>query len=170
MVIRRLEEQDEVDGFDCGDGALNNYLKRHAWINQQKVWIGVSYVAVDESAPRAVLGYFTLAMASLRREEFPQKYIRGLPPYDLPLILLARLAVDQRFAGRGVGHALISEAFRISLRAADEVGCRCIVTDAYRDRTGWYAKYGFVPIGSAEKGNSPKMFLDIRTLRLALQR
>jgi predicted N-acetyltransferase YhbS len=117
-----------------------------------------------------VLGYFTLAMASLGREEFPRKYIRGLPPYDLPLILMARLAVDQRFAGRGVGHALISEAFRISLRAADEVGCRCIVTDAYRDRMSWYAKYGFVSIESAEKGNSQKMFLDVRTLRLALQR
>jgi len=75
MVIRRLEEQDEVDGFDCGDGALNNYLKRHAWINQQKVSIGVIYVAMDESAPRNVLGYFTLAMASLSREEFPPKYI-----------------------------------------------------------------------------------------------
>ena len=46
-------------------------------------------------------------------------------PYDLPLILLARLAVDRRFAGRGLGHALISEALRISLRVADEVGCRC---------------------------------------------
>jgi hypothetical protein len=63
----------------------------------------VTYVAVDESAPRAVLGYFTLATASVPRAAFPKKYVRGLPPYDLPLILLARLAADRRFAGRGVG-------------------------------------------------------------------
>lgn len=91
VVIRRLEEHDEVETFDCGDEPLNNYLKRHAWSNQAKSSSGVSYVALDEGAPRAALGYFTLAMASIPREAFPKKYVRGLPPYDLPLILLARL-------------------------------------------------------------------------------
>src|SRR5258707_1149768 len=168
IVIRRLEEKDEVDAFECGDSALNNYLKRHAWENQKKISIGVSYVAVDEAAPRAVLGYFTLAMASVRRDVFPRQYVRGMPPYDLPLVLLARLAVDRRFAGRGLGHALISEALRISLRVADEVGCRCIITDAYGDRVSWYARYGFVPIEGAAEGGPRRLFLDIRTLRAAL--
>src|SRR5882724_3453335 len=170
IVIRRLEEHDEVENFDCGDDALNNYLKRHAWTNQEKSSIGVSYVALDEDAPRTVLGYFTLAMASVPREAFPKKYVRGLPPYDLPLILLARLAVDRRFAGRGLGHALISEAFRISLSVANEVGCRCIVTEAYPDRVGWYARYGFVPIEGAPRAGAQKVFLDLRTVRAALQR
>src|SRR6266481_2768939 len=126
VFIRRLDEDDEVANFDCGDDALNNYLRRHAWINQEKSSIGVSYVALDEEAPRIVLGYFTLAMASVARDTFPKKYVRGLPPYDVPRILLARLAVDRRFAGWGLGHALISEALRITVRIADEVGCRCI--------------------------------------------
>jgi hypothetical protein len=90
IVIRRLEQNDEAENFDCGDEALNNYLKRHAWTNQEKSSIGVSYVAADEGAPRIVLGYFTLAMASVPRAMFPKNYVRGLPPYDLPLILLAR--------------------------------------------------------------------------------
>ncbi len=167
IVIRRLEEKDDVDAFECGDAALNNYLKRHAWANQEKISIGVSYVAVDETAPRAVLGYFTVAMASVGRDAFPKKYVRGMPPYDLPLVLLARLAVDRRFAGRGLGHALISEAFRISLRVADEIGCRCIITDAYSDRVSWYARYGFVPIAGAADGGPQRLFLDIRTLRAA---
>ena len=170
ITIRRLEQQDEVENFDCGDGPLNNYLRRHAWNNQEKSSIGVTYVAVDEGAPRAALGYFTLAMASVPCDAFPKKYVRGLPPYDLPLILLARLAVDGRFAGRGLGHALISEAFRICLRVADEVGCRCIITDAYRNRAGWYAKYGFVAIEGTPESGPQRMFLDIRTVRAALQR
>ncbi|HVP47314.1 MAG TPA: hypothetical protein VMT32_12050 [Bryobacteraceae bacterium] len=170
IVIRRLEESDEVENFDSGDEPLNNYLKRHAWSNQEKSLIGVSYVAVDEGAPRVVLGYFTLAVASVARDKFPKKYVRGLPPYDLPLILLARLTVDRRFAGRGLGHALISEAFRISLRVADEVGCRCIITDAYRERTSWYARYGFVPIEGAAEHGPQKMYLDLRTVRAALRR
>jgi GNAT superfamily N-acetyltransferase len=170
IVIRRLEEHDEVENFDCSDDALNNYLKRHAWTNQQKSSIGVSYVALDEEAPRTVLGYFTQAMSSVPRDASPKKYVRGLPPYDLPLILLARLAVDRRFARRGLGHVLISEALRISLRVADEVGCRCVVTDAYRDRVSWYARYGFVLIEGGAPTGPQRMFLDLRTIRAALPR
>jgi GNAT superfamily N-acetyltransferase len=143
-------------------------LKRHAWTNQQRNSIGVTYVAVDDRAPGVVLGYFTLATASVPRDAFPKKYVRGLPPYELPLILLARLAVDQRFAGQG--HKLISEAFRISLRVGGDVGCPCIVTDAYRDRISWYAKYGFVPIEGATGSGPQRMFLDLRTIRAAIDR
>lgn len=169
VLIRRLEQQDEVEHFDCGDEPLNNYLKRHAWANQQKSSIGVSFVAIDEGAPRTVIGYFTLAMASEPHDAFPRKYVRGLPPYNLPLILLARLAVDRRFSGKGLGHALISEAFKIALRAADDVGCRCIITDAYRNITAWYARYGFVPLEGAAEDGPQRMFLDIRTVRMALR-
>jgi predicted N-acetyltransferase YhbS len=92
-----------------------------------------------------------------------------LPPYDLPLILLARLAVDKRFSGRGLGHALTSEAFKTILRVAEDVGCRCVITDAYRDKAGWYARYGFIPVEGGAQDGPQKMFLDIRTMRAALQ-
>ena len=113
VTIRRLEEFDDGENFDCGDEPLNNYLKRHAWTNQQKSSIGVTYVAVEESAPRSVLGYFTLATSSVPRDLLPKKHVRGLPPYDLPLILLARLAADHRFAGKGLGDALIARCSRL---------------------------------------------------------
>lgn len=167
VTIRRLEESDKVESFDCGDEPLNNYLKRHAWTNQQKISIGVTHVAVDDSALRTVLGYFTLATSSVPRDRLPKKYVRGLPPYDLPLILLARLAVDKRFSGRGLGHALISEALKITLRVADEVGCRCIITDAYPDKAGWYARYGFLPLEGVASTSQRRMFLDVRTIRRA---
>jgi GNAT superfamily N-acetyltransferase len=167
VTIRRLEEFDEVENFDCRDEPLNNYLKRHAWTNQEKVSIGVTYVAVDESAPRTVLGYFTLATSSVPRDRLPKKYVRGLPPYELPLILLARLAVDKRFSGKGLGHALLSEALKITVRVAEEVGCRCIIADAYPDKAGWYARYGFLPLQGAGATSPQKMFLDVRTIRRA---
>ena len=170
VTIRRLEEFDELESFDCGDEPLNNYLKRHAWTNQEKSSIGVTYVAIEESLPRIVLGYFTLATSSIPRDSLPKKHVRGLPPYDLPLILLARLAVDKRFSGKGLGHALISEAIKIILRVANEVGCRCIITDAYRDKVDWYARYGFIPVEGATENGPQKMFLDVRTIRAALQR
>jgi len=169
VLIRRLEEQDEVEPFDCGDEPLNNYLKRHAWTNHQKSSIGVTYVAIDEGAPLSVIGYFTLATASVPGDAFPRKYVRGLPQYELPLILLARLAVDRRFSGKGLGHALISEVFKVALRVADDVGCRCLITDAYPDRVSWYARYGFAAVEGAAEGGPQRMFLDIRTIRMALK-
>lgn len=168
VIIRRLQESDEVESFDCGDEPLNDYLKRHAWANQERNSIGVTYAAVDEAAPRNVLGYYTLATASVRRDAFPKKFARGLPHYDLPLVLLARLAVDRRFTGHRLGHALLSDAFRRCLRMASEVGCRGIITDAYRDRIGWYARYGFIAIEGAPAERPQRMFLDIRTLRAGL--
>jgi predicted N-acetyltransferase YhbS len=101
------------------------------------------------------------------RDRLPKKYVRGLPPYDLPLILLARLAVDKRFSGRGLGHALLSEALKITLRVTDEVGCRCIITDAYPDKAGWYARYGFLPLEGAAATSPKRMFLNVRTIRRA---
>jgi GNAT superfamily N-acetyltransferase len=168
VLIRRLEEQDLTAEFDSGDPALDNYLQRHAWNNQRKSSIGVTYVAVEQSAPRLVLGYFTLATASVAAAALPKKHVRGLPPYDVPLILLARLAVDQRFAGRGLGGALLSEALKTSARVSEQVGCRCVITDAYRDRVGWYAKYGFVALEGSDPAGPRRMFLDIRTLRAAM--
>jgi predicted N-acetyltransferase YhbS len=117
-----------------------------------------------------VLGYFTLATSAVPRDSFPKKHVRGLPAYDLPLILLARLAVDYRFGGKGLGPQLLREAFRISIAVSEQVGCRCIITDAYRDKMSWYAKYGFLPLeGGAENQPTQRMFLDIRTLKATLK-
>lgn len=167
IEIRRLQEKDEVAGFDCGDDPLNNYLRRHAWNNQQKSSIGVTYVALDDAAPAAVLGYFTMATASVSHSRFPKRFVRGLPPYDLPLILLARLAVDRRFSGRGLGTALLSHALRIALQVSEEVGCRYIITDAYQSKAGWYARFGFIPLEGSQETGTQKMLLDIRTIRAA---
>jgi GNAT superfamily N-acetyltransferase len=168
VAIRRLEEEDHTAGFDCGDAPLNNYLRRHAWNNQHKSSIGVTYVAVEDAAPTVVLGYFTLATASIPRSRFPEKTVRGLPPYDVPLILLGRLAVDLRFTGKGLGTALLSHALRISLQVSEEVGCRYVVTDAYRSKAAWYAKFGFILLEGPEQAETGKMVLDIRTIRASL--
>lgn len=166
ISIRRLQENDLTDPFDCGDEPLNNYLRKHAWNNQQKSSIGVTYVATDEAAPRTVIGYFTLAASSLPRDLLPKKHVRGLPAYELPVLLLARLAVDQRFRDRGLGKALLVEALRICSFIADQVGCRYVAVDAYESALRWYEHFGFFAVEES-KGAPVRMCLDIRTLRKA---
>jgi hypothetical protein len=65
--------------------------------------------------------------------------------------------------------SITSEAFKTIVRVADDVGCRCVITDAYCDKAGLCARYGFIPVEGAEQGGPQKMFLDIRTIRAALQ-
>jgi GNAT superfamily N-acetyltransferase len=165
ITIRRLEQGDIVDQFDCGEEALNSYLKKHAWNNQDKSFLGVTYVAIEEAAPGVVLGYFTLANSSIKRDQLPKKHVRGLPPYDVPLMLLARLAVHRGVARKGIGAQLVKEAFRITLAVAEQSGCRCLITEAYTDRIDWYAKFGFIALEGGASTHTQKMFLDVRTLR-----
>jgi len=167
-IIHRMEVSDCVEYFDCGDEPLNSYLKKHAWNNQRKSSIGVTYVAVDEAAPQTVIGYFTLATASVPRDALPRRAVRGLPPYDLPMLLLARLAVDRRFKARGLGHALLSEPLRIAVAVSEQAGCRCVIVDVYPSAMGWYERYGFRPLEGG-KGSSVRMYLDIRTVKAAQQ-
>lgn len=88
VIIRRLQEGDIVENFDCKDELLNNYLKKHAWANQQKISIGVTYVVVDESAPTVVLDYFTLPRRRSRAILFPKNMCPAYWPMLCPSFFL----------------------------------------------------------------------------------
>jgi predicted N-acetyltransferase YhbS len=85
------------------------------------------------------------------------------------LILLARLAVDHRFQKKGLGNLLLSEALKIRVNVSEQVGCRCVITAAYPERVGWYARYGFIALEGETDKRVRKMFLDIRTLKAAAE-
>jgi GNAT superfamily N-acetyltransferase len=92
-------------------------------------------------------------------------------PYaDVPVILLARLAVDRRFQQRGVGQFLLRHALQTCLQVREQIGCRCMIVDAYASALGWYQQFGFISIGDpAPKGRTQKMFIDLRTVQMALR-
>lgn len=169
LFIQRLQRDHLVEQFDCGDQALNEYLKHYAWQNQQRHSVGVTYVAVEGQIPRAVIGYHTLATSSIPKSSFQDNAGRPLSPYsDVPVVLLARLAVDRRFQGRGVGQELLRHALDLSLRVREQVGCRCLIVDAYPSAVSWYQQFGFAPIGGAPAGvPTEKMFIDLRTVEAA---
>jgi GNAT superfamily N-acetyltransferase len=157
--------------LDCGDAALNDYIRNYAWQNQVRHQVGVTHVAIDESQQNLVIGYYTLASSRISRTVLRGDPTIGRLPYeDVPAILLGRLAVDARFRRRGVGEALLADALDRALEFRRYVGCRCVIVDAYPEAVGWYAKYGFVPI-SGEPSNAPtqKMFIDLRTVERAKQ-
>ena len=168
LEIRRLAQDDLVKPFDCGDNALNNYLRRHAWINQEQNLIGVTYVSIEERHPKIVVGYYTLATGDIARDSLPAETTEGLPRYqNLPVALLARLAVDRRFQGSGLGTNLLRHAFESVLKLSKQVGCRYVIVDAYSTAIGWYARYGFIALNGPSPSGMQPMFIDIRTLQEA---
>ena len=77
-----------------------------------------------------VVGFYTLAAASVSREEVPSRVAKGMARHPVPVILLARLAVDRTEQGKGLGAGLLKDALLRAVQAADVIGCRAILVHA----------------------------------------
>jgi GNAT superfamily N-acetyltransferase len=137
-----LEKSHDLLPFDCSVPALNNYRRQFAWQNHRNR-SARTYVTCRGSR---VVGYYTLAAGSVRREDTPPRVGKGLGNYPVPVILLARLAVDQAEQGQGLGKALLKDAILRTAQAADIVGCRAVLVHAKDQKAqAFYRKYGFEP-------------------------
>jgi predicted N-acetyltransferase YhbS len=135
-----LESSHEVTEFDCGTEALNQFLRKHAWNNQQNR-SARTYVVLRGNQ---VVAYYSLAAASVAHVEATPRLAKGLARHPIPVILLARLAVEQAEKGHGLGSALLKDACKRSLQAADLIGCRALVVHA-KDQSAqaFYRNFGF---------------------------
>jgi GNAT superfamily N-acetyltransferase len=141
VEIRPLEPDDDRDQFRSGDAALNLFFARYAGQNQFRHHIGVTYVAME--GERAV-GFVTVSPATIEAEDLPPG--RRRPRYPLPVLRVARLAVDERATGRGLGGALLRFCIELAERLRDEVGCVGLVVDAKPQAVTFYKRFGFVTI------------------------
>ena len=128
--IRKLEAQDEVDEFSCGQPDLDDWLKRFALINRRA---GMCTVFVTSAADQ-VAGYYALATGGVEKAEAPDRITRGVPNHPIPVVLLARLAIDTSFQKKGLGRALLRDALVRVASAADEIGIRALLIHA-KDET-----------------------------------
>jgi GNAT superfamily N-acetyltransferase len=140
--VEKLRPEHSIEGFDCGREELNRYLLRYAWVNQQ-AGAAQTYVGLVGDA---VIGYHTLAVGEVSREEAPERLTKGLARHPVPIMLLARLAVDRRWQGQGVGKALLKDAMQRTLQAADIAGIRAFAVHAKDDDARkFYEKFDFIP-------------------------
>jgi GNAT superfamily N-acetyltransferase len=150
VEIRPLQRADDRQAFRSGDEALDLYFHRYAGQNQFRHHIGVSYVAVEGER---ILGFVTVSPGSLDAGDLPSG--RKAPPYPVPILRVARLAVDEIARGRGLGKALLRFSIELAERMAAEVGCVGLVVDAKGGAEDFYRRYGFVPLDVVE-GAAPQ--------------
>ena len=141
-VIEKLRLDHQLDSFDCGKEELNRFLKRNAWTNQQAN-SAQTYVAAHELV---VIGYYSLAAGAVAYESASERVKKGLARHPIPVILLARLAVDVTCQGQGIGPALLKDALRRTAQAADTIGARALLVHAKdADAKSFYEHFNFEP-------------------------
>ncbi|HEY5517552.1 MAG TPA: GNAT family N-acetyltransferase [Coriobacteriia bacterium] len=136
--VHPLRPENDCDHFASGDLALDRFLLQFAGQNMRR-YVGVTYVAEESGF---VLGYVTLAACSTRGDEVATVR-RTLPAYPLPALRVARLAVDGRFQGQGIGTLLVGTALDVALGMTRTVGCVALVVDAKPGAVEFYRRFGF---------------------------
>jgi GNAT superfamily N-acetyltransferase len=136
-----LAPDHELDAFESGVATLDEWLKRRARRNEAE---GASRTFVL-CAGRRVVGYYSLAAGSILHNAATGKVRRNMPD-PVPVLLLARLAIDRSYHGKGLGADLLSNAVLRAIGAADTVGVRAILVHAISDQAKtFYEKHGFRP-------------------------
>jgi len=136
--------------FDCGDAELNDFLQHYARQSHDQGG-AKTFLAIDDGT-KGVLGFYSLAPASIAYHRTPEIARRGLARHEVPGFRLARIAIDHPLQGRGLGGQLLLAAGRRCLLAAAIVGGTVLVIDAKNDRAAaWYASYGAIPLLDAER-------------------
>lgn len=140
-----ISKSHDRDAFDCGEPALNEFLRRHAR-KSHEAGGAKTFLAISK-ADHSVLGFYSLSPASISYDRTPDIIRRGLARYDVPSFRLARLGVHLKMQGQGLGGQLLLAAGRRCLLAAAEVGGVAIVIDAKNEGVArWYQSYGAVAL------------------------
>lgn len=140
--VRKLAATDPVDSFDCGDPALNQFLRRFAIVNQ-KANSAQTYICCHGGE---IAGYYSLAVGSVDPRSAPSRVIKGLARHPVPVMILARLAVDKAHQRKGLGQALLKDALLRTAQAADIAGIRCLLVHAKDEAARhWYESWEFEP-------------------------
>ena len=135
-----LTADHQLNTFNCGETSLDEWLKRRALLNQAN---GASrtFVVVDDN--HVVMGYYALAAGAVHHQDATRS-IRQNMPDPLPVMVLARLAVDLRTQGMQLGAGLLKDAVERSLAVAQNAGVRALLVHALHDRAKqFYLYFGF---------------------------
>jgi GNAT superfamily N-acetyltransferase len=155
----RLFQDQQVDGFNCGNDSLNRWLLQHAKSAQGKRTARV-FVWTDAQDDQ-VRGYFTLSAHEIVAADLPARLSRGMPD-KLPAVLLGKLALHTSLHGRGLGGQLLRDAYERVLHATQSVAARFLVVDAVDDSAvAFYRHYGFNPLPEPQHARLVRKISDI---------
>jgi len=162
LKIETVSRDHNRSGFDCGNDALNQYLKK---IARQHLNKGLSrtFVLVDDNIPTEILGFFTLVSCEIFVDKLPRKYAKKYPS-RAPAAKLARLAVAKDRQRQGLGTHMMINAVERVIRVSQDLGIIGFFVDAKDNKAkAYYEQFGFIQLPD----NPLELFLPLATLRNA---
>ena len=160
LRIEKLGRTHVVEPFACGQPELDRFLIRHA-LGAQQSNSSQTYVAV---AGKEIIGFYTIVAGEVHHANAPERVVKGMPRHPIPLLVLARLAVQSSVQGRGVGAGLLLDALGRTLQVADVVGIRALAVHAKDDQAAaFYRHFGFAPSPTDPR----HLFMIIKDIRVA---
>ncbi len=138
-----LGKQHRLDAFECGEPALDEWLRRHARAAHASDSARVFVATLEDGV--TVIGYYALAAAQVAPEEATARALKGQPrTRPVPAILLARLAVDRQHQRAGLGRSLLQDVLLRCVEAAEAIGARVLLVHAKHEAAkAWYMQFGF---------------------------
>ncbi len=161
QLTEPLNSKHNKKEFSCGKKILDNYLHQQA--NQDvKRKLSACFI-LNDSETELIKGYYTLANNSIPQSVIPADLQKKLPKSysSIPTTLLGRLAIDNRFQGKGIGKILLIDALKRSYEISKSIGSFAVIVDPLdKDAETFYEKYGFIKLPV-----SKKMFLPMKTIK-----
>jgi len=139
-----------LEGFECGNAALNDWLVRYARPSHGS-GSAKTFVVVD--GQQQVAGYFSLTVGQVDTLDAPERFRQGMGQYPLPVVILARLAVALSAQGQGIGAGLLRDAIRRTVLISEHAGIRAMLTHPIDESAvQFYKRFGFVasPVGDVQ--------------------
>jgi len=140
--VEKLRADHETESFDCGKGELNRFLQRFAFANQ-RANTAQTYVVCRG---KRIVAYYSLTVGQAEHQDAPSRIVQGIARHPVPLMVLARLAIDGREQGQGLGAALLKDALLRCAAAADIAGIRALFVHAKdEEAAAFYRHFNFQP-------------------------
>jgi GNAT superfamily N-acetyltransferase len=142
-IIFSLSPTNQTDEFDCGIESLNKWLDEHALRAIRSKSANTYVVVIDNQ----VVAYYSLAAGEVARTNSPERLAKGLGKHPIPVIVLARLAVDKRIQGAGLGALLLQDAIKRAILTSEIVGARALITHPINEQASeFYKAFGFTEV------------------------
>lgn len=155
-----LTEKHEIVQFCSGEESLDSWLRERALANM-KAFASRTYVLCPANSNR-VIGYYALCMGQIFSSEVVGSMRRNMP-HQIPSVILGRLAIDEKWQGKGLGGALLQDAVQRSVRAAKEVSARLLIVHALSpEAESFYLYYGFARLPT----ETPTYALDLLKVKI----
>jgi GNAT superfamily N-acetyltransferase len=162
-TVESFQKKHERSAFSCGQPTLDDFIRTRV-SQYEKRRLGKTYVAIVPGNLQ-VIGYYTLSAGAVAFKQLPSKATQKLPKHPVPVVLLARLAVDQSFQGKRLGESLLLDALQRALDLSANLGIHAVEVDAVDLAAGaFYQKYGFIPL----LDDPLHLYLPIKTVEIVL--